>query len=554
MNSRKCINDPNSFCYICGVYILEKQSRRITDFVRNVYYSYFGIKLGDQDKPWAPHSACRSCIESLRKWSQGKKKNLAFGIPMIWREPKNHSDDCYFCTCQIKGHNKKSIKNIYYPNIHSAIRPIPHDSDVPIPPTPTVIANICQVSESNDSNEESSEPGEYNDRCYFNQEELNDLVRDLNLNKEESELLGSRLKEKNMLAPETTFYWYRHREKEFTTYFSQENTLVYCNNLSGLMNGLGVETYNACEWRLFIDSSKYSLKGVLLHNGGYSPVPIAYSSHLKENYENIDFMLNKISYSNHQWQICSDLKVIGMLLGLQPGNTKMPCFMCEWDSRARDLHWKNTLWPCRTDLKPGSKNVIHSNLIDPNKVILPPLHIKLGLIKQFVKSLNQNSEAFKYLSNKFPHITYNKIKEGIFVGPQIRKLIEDKEFEKTMTDIEKAAWLGFKNVVHNFLGNKKDPQFKKIVEDMLLSYEKLGCKMSLKVHFLKSHLDYFPENLGRVSEEQGERFHKDIQQIENRYKGKLNTNMIADYLWLIKRDFSLRKDNRRKSLKRSFKM
>jgi len=174
-----------------------------------------------------------------------------------------------------------------------------------------------------------------------------------------------------------------------------------------------------------------------------------------------------------------------MLLGLQAGNTKMPCFMREWDSRARNLHWKNKLWPSRKDLKPGLKNVINSNLIDPNKVLLPPLHIKLGIMKQFVKRLNENSDAFEYLSKKFPNITYSKIKEGIFVGLQIRKLIEDKDFEVIMTDTEKAAWLSFKDVVQNFLGNKKAPNFKEIVENMLLNFEKLGCNMSLKLHFFK---------------------------------------------------------------------
>ena len=46
----------------------------------------------------------------------------------------------------------------------------------------------------------------------------------------------------------------------------------------------------------------------------------------------------------------------------------------------------------------------------------------------------------------------------------------------------------------------------------------MGCKMSLKIHFLHSHLDFFLDNLGSVSDEQGERFHHDILQIEQRYK------------------------------------
>ncbi|GFV91345.1 uncharacterized protein TNCV_898621 [Trichonephila clavipes] len=48
--------------------------------------------------------------------------------------------------------------------------------------------------------------------------------------------------------------------------------------------------------------------------------------------------------------------------------------------------------------------------------------------------------------------------------------------------------------------------------------------MSVKVHFLHSHLDYFPENLGAVSEEQGERFHQDIKEMERRYQGRWNNS------------------------------
>ncbi|GFV84761.1 HTH_Tnp_Tc3_2 domain-containing protein [Trichonephila clavipes] len=62
--------------------------------------------------------------------------------------------------------------------------------------------------------------------------------------------------------------------------------------------------------------------------------------------------------------------------------------------------------------------------------------------------------------------------------------------------------------------------------------------MSVKVHFLHSHLDYFPENLGAVSEEQGERFHQDIKEMERRYQGRWNVNMMADYCWMLKRENS----------------
>ena len=79
---------------------------------------------------------------------------------------------------------------------------------------------------------------------------------------------------------------------------------------------------------------------------------------------------------------------------------------------------------------------------------------------------------------------------------------------------EKEAWAGFKNVVNGFLGNKKELNHKFIVDNMLQKYMILGCNMSLKVHFLHSHLNYFPYNLGAVNEEQGERFHQDTKEME----------------------------------------
>jgi hypothetical protein len=60
--------------------------------------------------------------------------------------------------------------------------------------------------------------------------------------------------------------------------------------------------------------------------------------------------------------------------------------------------------------------------------------------------------------------------------------------------------------------------------------------MSLKVNFLNAHLDYFPENLGAVSEEQRKTFHQDIKEMETRYQGRWNANMMEDYCWLLHRD------------------
>jgi hypothetical protein len=83
----------------------------------------------------------------------------------------------------------------------------------------------------------------------------------------------------------------------------------------------------------------------------------------------------------------------------------------------------------------------------------------------------------------------------------------DEDFFLTMTEVERQSWIAFASVVSKFLGNNKDPDYVTVVANMLEKLKVLGYLMSLKTHFLNSHLDFFPENVGAVSEEQGERFH-----------------------------------------------
>jgi len=53
------------------------------------------------------------------------------------------------------------------------------------------------------------------------------------------------------------------------------------------------------------------------------------------------------------------------------------------------------------------------------------------------------------------------------------------------------------------------------------------------VHFLESHLDFFPENLGAMSDEHGERFHQDIYAMEKRYQGMWSPSTLADCFWTL---------------------
>ncbi|KAK3880370.1 hypothetical protein Pcinc_015136 [Petrolisthes cinctipes] len=229
-------------------------------------------------------------------------------------------------------------------------------------------------------------------------------------------------------------------------------------------------------------------------------------------------LLSALKYKEHKWLICGDLKVVGLVLGLQGGYTKYPCFMCLWDSRTDDQHYVQLEWPSRQGLKPGSYNVLSHPLVEPHKILLPPLHIKLGLMKNFAKALDKEGEGFTFLHQKCPRISREKLKAGIFDGPQKKELMKDARFDAALNPIELSAWLCFKSVIGNFLGNHRSPKYEKTVDELMERFHQLGARTSVKMHFLRSHLDYFPNNCGDFSEEQGERFHKDIRVMEERKK------------------------------------
>jgi hypothetical protein len=115
---------------------------------------------------------------------------------------------------------------------------------------------------------------------------------------------------------------------------------------------------------------------------------------------------------------------VALLTGLREGYAKFCCFSCEWDSRARDRHYHVKQWPLRGETILGQKNVAHRNLVNKTKVYLPLHHIQLGLIKIFVQTMNKAGEGFDYLRQTFPRKSEAKIKEGIFVGPQVKQLFQ----------------------------------------------------------------------------------------------------------------------------------
>ena len=196
------------------------------------------------------------------------------------------------------------LKSVQYPDISSAKRPVRHSEGVPVPiftelpelpPAPTPIIafledddgatdeDLCFDNQNNDRNFGPKEMSQI-----FTQEELNDLVRDLDLSKESSEVLASRLNEKGLLHRSASVTFYRNREKILLQFFTEDEDMVFCNNVSGLLHCMGVSEYRKTDWR---------------HNGNvYAAIPIGHSTTLKEKYEAIKKVLIKLCYSEHEWK------------------------------------------------------------------------------------------------------------------------------------------------------------------------------------------------------------------------------------------------------------
>ena len=58
---------------------------------------------------------------------------MSFAVPMVWREQADHAADCYFCLTNIKGFSRRNKSKVIYLNCNSALKPVPHGNDLPVP-------------------------------------------------------------------------------------------------------------------------------------------------------------------------------------------------------------------------------------------------------------------------------------------------------------------------------------------------------------------------------------------------------------------------------------
>ena len=129
-----------------------------------------------------------------------------------------------------------------------------------------------------------------------------------------------------------------------------------------------------------------------------------------------------------------------------------------------------------------------------------------------------------------------KLKAGIFDRPQVKELMKDPHFQNSMNSTKADAWSWFTLIVRKFLGNYKVDNYSELVKSMLFSFCQLGCRISIKVYYLHSHMDHFPENLGDLSMEWGRQFHQDLRTMKRDTKETGIPTRWQIYCWSIHYD------------------
>ena len=145
------------------------------------------------------------------------------------------------------------------------------------------------------------------------------------------------------------------------------------------------------------------------------------------------------------------------------------------------------------------------------------LHIKLGLIKNYVKAMDRHGNTLQHLRNKFSlDKSEAKLKEGVFVGPEICELMIDDEFKQKLKPVESAAWEAFVLAVQNFLGNYRSDNYVELVyplQDFKVLYKYCIIIIIVIIIMLTAY-----------------------QVMENRYREKFNRSMMGNYCWFLQRE------------------
>ena len=224
--------------------------------------------------------------------------------------------------------------------------------------------------------------------------------------------------------------------------------------------------------------------------------------------------------------------MLQLLMGLKvAGNIRNPCVFCLFHAQSNERYTRLE-WEKRDEFIVGQHSVENPPLILSKDIILPVLHLKLGIFKQFIKYL-KNDAAISIVGEMFPRTSTQKVTAGIFTGPQVDKIIEDDGFISALTEEENACRKAILDVLrHVLVPSDFSVMYKRqCVDNMISRFRNLEVNYSPKLHYVDIHL---PELLSRqfvVSDQHGERLHQTFKTFDVRYSNKSLTKMILDYLW-----------------------
>lgn len=407
----------DKFCLVCGLYAPKNKMRIVTSNFTKAYQSYFSVKL-PLNQWYIPNVVCFYCYFGLLKSYSQNFLNFKYVNPVKWFPNKRHIvKQCYFCqnntkTLTLKYEDRATFAYFNSDKVQPAV-----ERNKNVLNTQNIIQN-----DSDDSDEDSintiSDNDDYCEEPHLvTQSDFNDLIKDTNMSSRSAEILASRLQEWRLVAPDFCVSAGRKRANNSIfkgCFIKDESTgITYTPNVAKVFEVIG-HPYDPSDWRLFIDGSVKSIKGVLLHIGNiYPSIPIMYATKVKETYENIKIILRLIKYEEHSWLICCDLKIVAIMMGLKSGYPKQQCFICLWEGRRKDLHYTDFQWQNRLEFKTGSESVIHEPLVPKERIIIPPLHIKLGLVRNFVKALQPDGEPINVIKAIFPSLSKSKIENGM---------------------------------------------------------------------------------------------------------------------------------------------
>ena len=164
-----------------------------------------------------------------------------------------------------------------------------------------------------------------------------------------------------------------------------------------------------------------------------------------------------------------------LILGL---SKKHPCGTCLWDSYAYDQHYIRRKWPSRGEIYIGTVRM--------SNYYFSPYLIKRYLMEKFIDALDRKGKAFAFFFKKFKQ---ESVEEGIFDYFRLKEIINDPIFKNMLNPLELSTCLSI-NAIVTSLG-KFSP---KMIDELLKNFHRLGILMSVKIHFLHSHLDLIPED------------------------------------------------------------